>query len=684
MSDIIADRDGDRLLFRVKPAAAGESWWAFDARSLSYAGVVGVTVTGAAASAGVDPTSGRLYVVAPKAQSGGQRSGGLYISDIRRSPPPQALVFEEFAGTGTGRIGVDVHPGTGERRIFVPEADHCGPGALCTYRILRDSVPVSADPPMEDQDRLTTDAEEREGVTGATFAGTGHTYGLRALIVGGLEGVPPGGPAVTEIRPGRYGIMRLGSPCQKGDREIVLGKVRNVALSNELAAASAIAGDTDPGTKIDLEQPSARCYPIPPDAARVLQSQGQSWPRPVDPPADSPDGRNDIDREVGRTWPFGPAECAGDGSASRDKTGLGAVEVEGFRASVECKQASGRASARAEARGGETPAFEAEGLPGIGSVRVGEVSGSVQIYRDRARGLVARTTATARGISIGDVISIDAALTISEAWAGGRPGTADTAFVRRLCGVRIPSQDVDLSAVQEVQGNVEAMLREQGVHPPPADLPRTDDVDACGDPGIPVLSPTLVAQFGSPPLVGAMNRALGARGRASAPPPDRALAQGTPGGYLASVQKDRLEQESSRAINNDVTTQVPALELAIYNDDPAFGRGRQIFQFAGTDASVTYGIYLLAGIDTPDEFVDDFDLPEILIDMTGGSDFVQEPPPSGAVRRPRSPFRMLFSGVAFLIRSPRQALLAGVVWAALFSPVALGLRRRSLREVLES
>ena len=134
-------------------------------------------------------------------------------------------------------------------------------------------------------------------------------------------------------------------------------------------------------------------------------------------------------------------------------------------------------------------------------------------------------------------------------------------------------------------------------------------------------------------------------------------------------------------MQNDDSTQVPALEIVMFNDDPTKGRGRQVYQLAGVDASVTYGIYLL---NPPDSGQDPFDGFEgKLVDITDptgnffGGGRVSTPPagPTG----PLGPVKILYEGVTFLLRSPKDAALAAAVWALLFAPVYLMMRRRALR-----
>jgi hypothetical protein len=722
--DGIADPDSDRMILRVANEE-GDSWWVFDGGSSSYAGVIGGTLSRVTAIAsGIDEATGRLYMFAPPSDNGAQSSeGGLLISDIRRSPAPQFLSFEQYAARWVGIVRVDTNPTTGERLVYAREEN------ADRYRIFRDAVPISGDTLIQDQDRLTIDREEKATVTGRNFTGSGHAYGARVVMAGGLEGFPPTGPDV-QIRIGRYVPMMLGSPCGPGDREIAIGTVDQASLSNDLSSAGASVGNADPGTKTDLGEPTARCYPRPrdPDGSDVwtkqqpvtgtrIQDVAGDYPRPNRAELDDEETgsknepKTDADELAGTAWPFSPTQCSGDDDAStttelqpfdRGDTETGPIPQEqrdqvipfdDFRAEVHCAQEKARVDASSQIllAKGEAPALEVD-VPDLGKIRVAEVSSSATIYLHPERGLVSRTVSAARGISIGDHVFIDGVYTFAEAWAAGRSGTAGTDFQRFICGVRIKDEAPDQTVYRP----------NPRVVTPPADDPTSWDpttavdpnlegggeVDkgpgksACGDPDESALGairgPTGIDD--SQPLIDIINRALAGRGRVSAPKPDGQLSQGTPGGYLASIQKDRLNEISSRAVNNDPSTQVPGLELIVFNDDPIQGRGRQLYQFAGVDASVTYGIYLL----NPDEFFDPGCEPFCIEQKI--DDFVPDPatpyvPPIVPDQPPakQGPITMLFSGVNFLLRAPLEALLAAAVWAILFAPVQLASRRRALR-----
>jgi hypothetical protein len=723
VADVIADENDDRLLFHVANEE-GDSWWVFNGLANAYSGVIGVTLALSSTSAGVDPDSGRLYMLAPPSHHGQQNSlGGLLISDVRRSPAPQALSFEKFANNGFYGIGVDPRAPGGTRRAFVRV------GRSSEILVVQDNVAITSDPPLTDLDRFTTDVQEQPGVTNSSFTGSGHGYGLRASFLSGAEAIPPGGPDLSGIRVGRFVPEWAGSPCGAGDRRLVLGQIQSTSLSNSIANASATTGDVDPGTGTDVAQPVQRCYPHPvgPNNTDPFPAVfGGNYPRPLDKDSNG-DGTSDADSVAGNPWPFGVSQCSnsgekrsagsslrpadrGDGDTVPKDVRDQEIAMDGYRSDVSCllnPKADVLATAQAASFQKDKPA------QGVDYVSFGEVSSRSHVYLDAARGLVSESIAVVRDINIGNKVFIDSAFTYAEAHAHGRPGTASTTFIRRLCGVRVPDAKIHADVVDLSVGpvhvgdplydNVTSKVAPNGVDVPatPSDsVPQhvdpyglnlgdagldqnQDDVnqdgvdwDVCGDPS--TVNSAGAATGSQTPILDQINKALGSRGRVYAPQPDPELRQGTPGGYLASVQKNRLEQVGARSVNNDDSTQVPALEIVMFNDDPTQGRGRQIYQLAGVDASVTYGIYLL----NPEQ--PGGPLPEILPSVAPGP-YIPPPPtpeppfePQGPTG-PLGPIGMFFSGVGFLLRSPIDALLAAAVWAILFAPVQLSMRRRALR-----
>jgi hypothetical protein len=329
------------------------------------------------------------------------------------------------------------------------------------------------------------------------------------------------------------------------------------------------------------------------------------------------DGR--IDAAIGQSWPFSRLECTGDNNPEpiRNET------LTGFRADVACGGTAGRAEAFSQSRG-DGASVQA------GTLRVAESASHVTLERVAGGGVRARAEAWARGIEIAGVASIELVRTVATSGAAGLPGSAKGAFTREICGV------------------VAGTFAQKG----------------CGQ---------------SAEAVAAINRALGARGRVILRSPDLELAKGSPGGYLASVRKDRFEELSDRALNNDASTQVSGLEVLLINDDPSLGRARQVFQFAGVDASTSYGIFLLP-TSLPPPVVPPV-VPPVAPPMIH-ADPPPSPPPAGATTTVREIIRRVANGFAVAVRDPVEAALAALTWLTLVLPLYLARRRGSLGRAL--
>jgi hypothetical protein len=171
------------------------------------------------------------------------------------------------------------------------------------------------------------------------------------------------------------------------------------------------------------------------------------------------------------------------------------------------------------------------------------------------------------------------------------------------------------------------------------------------------------------------------------PQPDGELASGTPGGALSAVQKDRFAAQGEQLFNNDFLTAVPALELIRLHDSTQ-GRGRQIVQLAGAQASTAYNVSVVptgSGSGAAPSAV------------PVGTDVLSAGPaaPSGSIAGPGgggfpSLARILQTVVAtttftlrYALRSPGQALsVAGLIFVAFALPLHLLERRRAFTAAL--
>lgn len=526
-SDTIADPVRER--FYVQSTYGGRSWWAFDGPTRSWAGAVALTQSaGAPAPSGLDPVTGRLYMLVPDwvyltTDGWFATRGGLQYTDGALTPVPEAMNDRPDMETQS-EFPIRVDPVT--RRVFVRRGDGSTYGVTYPgtqlepkdlsvepyWRVFEDTAPVPVQPSVADLDQLTADVDEAPGVTDATFTAAATGYGARALLTGGA--------AAATSR-----ATKSQSRCLPDDRELVLGEVGSTEMSNVGVSASAAGLNADQFTKDDLGQPASRCWP---DAFGAVPA---SVPAAVDAAAGQPWDSDGDEVDDYR------AECAAGGQATKTPE----RRAQAFNSSVACDPDAPSVEASAS---GALVAAGAQPPP----VQVGAASSEVELGRAE-KGILAEVDSIARDIVIEGVGTIGAVRTETVVQAAGRPGTAKTTFTRTICGVDLPTfkQSGCMSEAQQKQ------------------------------------------------FVDALNRALGRNGQARLRDPDPVLAEGTPGGYQAGIQRRPTEAFSDRTISRDGSLAVPGLEIIFYRDDPADGAGRQIFQFAGVQASSTYGIFCLNG-----------------------------------------------------------------------------------------
>lgn len=377
-------------------------------------------------------------------------------------------------------------------------------------------------------------------------------------------------------------------PVRGGTRELRGAHLNAVALTNQEASASAIAADRD----------------------------------------ESNTGGDQA--ATGTEWPYEAAHCADfSGEAAPDETD---------GATVECDLANRQVSAEATSMGSQA-----------GGAETGPSSVHGAIVLDPDRGMVARVTASAEGLSFLDgLLTIGRVTATTEAVAHGRPGTAATSFERTLHDVSVAGQPL------------------------------------CTGP----CDPEVVAA--------AVNSRFPGRLRLDFPEPDEQLAAGSPGGYLAISR--RIEAEQVQAVQFDEQAadrlEVPGMVVTVYSDNTR--PGRTIYEFAGTEAEARYGIFLLAqpGPDIPNEPQPGPEAPPAPGDVVRDDPFAppgetaqlrvdvatsEEPPPAPPVAAPDDLIREVTERVrGLLVNGPDTALPVFAVWALLFVPVYLSARRRMM------
>jgi hypothetical protein len=248
-------------------------------------------------------------------------------------------------------------------------------------------------------------------------------------------------------------------------------------------------------------------------------------------------------------WPYPPVACH-SGDPSHLGWSASGAQVTCAESAVGAAIAAGSSSASYATGAGGTSA---------GATSVVSVAGSTLAAtssRDSKRGVVTSVTSIARGVSIlSGLLRIGEVSTTAEAHAHGRPHTAGTSFSRTL-------RDISLGGKPLCSTNCD---------------------------------PATVAEQ--------VNTALAGHVLISFPTPDHPLAEGSPGGYQALVQRDAYSAVNERTLNDQPVNrlEVPGVEATIFEDgtQPA----RTVVYLAGVEAEAHYGIYRLGqpgtGSDVP-------------------------------------------------------------------------------------
>lgn len=655
----LGDPPADRLHLVGERDGAHELW-SFDGPRGRWVGRSGLTLGPVDEdSFGIDRASGRVYVLAPNTFVGGgvlQRRvvapGGLMMVDGRLTPVPQPLLFPAFVYPSLPPVQVD--PGTDgrPRRIFVrrgthqqnpqsvqrtpeiqyptyPEGKMVVLDAEPFWLVLEDSVPVGRDSTIGRDDRLTVDADEREGVTGSSFEGSGGAYSARLRLVRGLRGASNVGAA--------------GEPaCWPDDRVMTSAPVEGAKLTNDVASGRAAPLAVDGSSEGDLDAPASRCQSKHPGVAAAQ------------PLLEELDNR--MRDTLGQPWRVPQAVCVGD---QRTEVRDGDVPA-GSDLSATAACSSGR-----EVQATATAALD------VGGVRISESRSEVAVRRDPERGVVVRAEAWVSGVVVplgGSTLRIDLVRAVAESWSNGRPykGGPRGRFERTVCGLRIGSEERGPCYREPIAAVCQLAPPSGGL----AEEHRTlcaDELNALANATSRILTPSV---------------------RIRVPEPDPASLQGSPGGYVAGVEKHAADRFDDALLNGDYSFEVPALEIILER-----GEGRQIVQLAGVAAVATYGVFCLpplvysraaqkcvlaSGRRAPPA-APALQVPSGVVPAPGGTDATAVPHPRAAGRPepPAAPPASVAQWRTLLVRSAREGALVAGVWMSLFLPLCLAVRRRA-------
>lgn len=662
--DVLADPDGERLLF-WEQQGEGTKWWIFDGGLGAWAGLIGATPGSVARgymSAGIDPASGRVYTLVP------------HHTFVDREGEQQAV--QGGIGMADGRL------------TPVPQLDMQLP-ELAYPGIFR----IAVDPATEDRPRRIFVRRGGRHIENQTdYPSTETVETPPEFFYWVIEDRKPVVTEVPEEDPDRFtsghpeepGVTTAtfdGAGAGYGARSLLVSgldavlKVSDIWVPDFAEEAGiplrssctardreVVFGASGP-TRYSQDGAVARAGSLGADGGTRVdldRPATRCWPWGIEGP---PPGAEQFDELVGQD-PWATSEEGDNNAMAAECTGDEGDEAEQGDAEARCRQDEGEVRSSSTAS-----AFSA------GPVRVAAASSWTEVFRDEERGLVSRSVAEARGVEIGGAVRVGLIRTEAEVWAAGREDTAGTSFTRKMCGVHSP----------EFSGG------------------------ACLD------------EEQQQEFVEGLDRLFGGRGKARLREPDAELAEGSPGGYIAAIRRDRLDRFFDLVVNRDESVAVPGLELIRYADHKNEGSGRQIIQLAGVQASSTYGVLCLFG-ETPDGCERPPEAPEpvetdVEVDAAGAAGPIEplpqqeeggsseprffeevipaadrssapqtgadEPEDEGATGVVRRVLEAPAQGLRFLLRNPGDALLLGGTWILVLGPLWLAWRRRTLRNLQE-
>ena len=357
----------------------------------------------------------------------------------------------------------------------------------------------------------------------------------------------------------------------------------------------------------------------------------------------------------GQEWPWRAVSCLdGNGSAVKDED----AQHAGY-ARVECDLAKGSVAA--------TSTF---GKVDSAGVTVAGSAINATAHRDAKKGTVTEVVAQAEGIEIPTpqgTLSIARVYSSSSTVAHGHRGTAKSEWFRVISGVEV--RDAEGEVVQTI-GGCDSREKE----------------NPCED---------LEAQ---------LNALAPTRLRVNLPKPSQ---EQTPRGAFAGVQQNDRDYYNSRTVNNqgavfeneEGSRPVPALELNLFNDGQE--KSRLILQLAAIQAN---SIYTISPEAPPGPVEPPVELPtttDSAPDTTSGGSFdggtagdisVSDIPPSKDVPAedvpaptdavPVATTQAVDGVLAFLRRTPQEALLVALVWLTFAGAGWAIFRRHQLLKVL--
>jgi hypothetical protein len=339
-------------------------------------------------------------------------------------------------------------------------------------------------------------------------------------------------------------------------------------------------------------------------------------------------------------WPYKESDCSDPGTAKPPANTYG----NDTRSFVTCDLASTTADSIAESGpagltlGSTVPTTEA--VP----VLVGHTRSEAKVtLAATGEGTIADTVSEVRSTVIGPV-TIQAIRTEARCVAHGRKGTAKCTFTRSINGASNAGQPVGSGACAQQAG-----------------------VDTCGQ------------------LLAALNAVRPGILVFSMPGPDSRLGffDGSAGGYQSVAQRELYAHLQDNVLNYDSAVMVPGLH-AVYNNDTPDTPSRLDVQLANVQSEAHYGISKATFLEdhAPPQLTDALppvaaaSVPDVTRASAGGSS-------PGILATIGHLIEQFLAGLAWLLRSPLQAVLMGGMLTMFGMPIYLAIRRRRLEALGE-
>jgi hypothetical protein len=676
---VIFDPAGERgYLIPVNPNN-GFTMAVYDGRSASFLGRLQVASGPGQAMFGVDPATGRMYA--------GESGTGIRLVEGRRTPPaiispvPPAGISAVGRGYGTNVAVAPPDAAHPYQRIFLPLLTDQGPGRtdngqlrkyMKYFTVLGDRIGATQDPPPTQVDEGTHPGAPGVPVSVVSYGANAAGYGVHADLVGGYWGafmnnVPESDAAYQNGLAPPFGLKTL---------DVAAGAVGRAALVDGSAQVNAsslydLGGSGTQGYRScsDVLSPQS-CAPPPPgllpDLPSAPQSTAQQWPYPV-AECSKPGEGADSQRVSGTTTT--PPHSTDPSATPAPPSGVPASGLtSGASAFADCSAGQASGTGRYQCASGSVSASQDPAAsscdPKPGQLGIASVETDTKVQPPKDGITTSTVTASVHGIHLdlgtGVAVDIQGVVQTVTASAGGRPGTATTQRSVLISGVTVTQAGQPphlLCVANPCQGDGQLL----------------DTLNSVDPSHFYVLLPTPDEPFG---VAG-----------------DHMSPRGSPGGYQATVQSSRAEQQGDKQWNGmtgfsgSEKDLLPALRIVLYDPGEAQVH-RLILDFAGVEADAHLGLQSASDsggtfdtttVEATQAMVEAGIPPtSMFIPGTLGTPRIvgqSKPPASHSGGGPLGILERTLDGISWLVRSPFGGVQMAAFLTLLGVPLLLSRRR---------